>query len=81
LARRLPRCAYFPFGDGARICIGNYFAMMEAVLVLTTIAQRYRLELAPDFKLALLPSVTLRPKRGVKVVLRERIGAAAPFAV
>ena len=77
LARRLPRCAYFPFGDGARICIGNYFAMMEAVLVLTTIAQRYQLELAPDFKLALLPSVTLRPKGGVKVVLRERIGAAA----
>src|SRR5207247_2319539 len=66
LAKRLPRCAYFPFGDGPRICIGNQFAMMEAVLVLATVAQRYRLELVPGFQLELLPSV--RPKHGVSVV-------------
>jgi cytochrome P450 len=72
LAKRLPRCAYFPFGDGPRICIGNHFAMMEAVLVLATVAQRFRLELAPGFKLKLLPSVTLRPKTGVKMVVHER---------
>src|SRR5437879_1275058 len=72
LARRLPRCAYFPFGDGPRICIGNQFAMMEAVLVLATIAPRYRLTLAPGFKLELLPSVTLRPKHGVSMVVGEQ---------
>jgi cytochrome P450 len=72
LARRLPRGAYFPFGDGPRVCIGSQFAMMEAVLILATIAQRFRLELAPDFSLELLPSVTLRPKRGIKMVVRER---------
>jgi cytochrome P450 len=74
LARRLPRGAYFPFGDGPRICIGNQFAMMETVLILATIAQRYRLELAPDYVLELMPSVTLRPKHGVQVVVRRREG-------
>jgi cytochrome P450 len=72
LARRLPRCAYFPFGDGPRICIGNHFAMMEAVLILAAVAQRYRLTLAPGFTLELLPSITLRPKRGVRMVVHER---------
>ena len=72
LARRLPRCTYFPFGDGPRICIGNQFAMMEAILVLATVAQRYRLSLAPGFALELLPSVTLRPKTGVRMVLHSR---------
>jgi cytochrome P450 len=47
LARSLPRGAYFPFGDGPRICIGNQFALMEAVLILTTVVQRYRLTLPP----------------------------------
>src|SRR4051794_5644104 len=45
LAKRLPRFAYFPFGGGPRICVGNRFAMMEAVLILATIVQRFRLEL------------------------------------
>jgi cytochrome P450 len=72
LAKRLPRCAYFPFGDGPRICIGQQFATMEAILTLATIAQRFRLKLAPGFTLDLLPSITLRPKRGVKMVLEER---------
>jgi cytochrome P450 len=77
LAKRLPRCAYFPFGDGPRICIGNHFAMMEAVLILATVIQRYRLALAPDHRLELLPSVTLRPKHGIKMVLHERAGVEA----
>jgi cytochrome P450 len=86
LARRLHRGAYFPFGDGPRICIGNYFALLEAVLVLATVAQRYRLALAPGFKLQLLPSVTLRPKHGVSMVVRDRpargfVGGAAAIPV
>ena len=47
LARRLPRDAYFPFGDGPRVCIGNHFATMEAVLLLSTIVQRFHLTLIP----------------------------------
>ncbi|HEU5115815.1 MAG TPA: cytochrome P450, partial [Isosphaeraceae bacterium] len=45
LAKRLPRYAYFPFGGGPRVCIGNQFALMESVLLLSTIARRFRLEL------------------------------------
>jgi cytochrome P450 len=70
--KQLPRCAYFPFGDGPRVCIGNNFAMMEAVLLMTTIAQRFRLELVPGQTLRLVPSVTMRPRDGVKVVVRKR---------
>jgi cytochrome P450 len=81
LARRLPRCAYFPFGDGPRICIGNHFAMMETVLVLATIAQRFRLELVADFELELLTSVTLRPKHGVPMVVRPRETNGGPGSV
>jgi cytochrome P450 len=72
LARRLPRCAYFPFGDGPRICIGNHFAMLEAILLLATLAQRFRLELAAGENLELVPSITLRPRRGLRMTERER---------
>jgi cytochrome P450 len=72
LARRLPRFAYFPFGGGPRVCIGNRFAMMEAKLVLAVLAQRLRFEVVPETELALLPSVTLRPRRGVRLRLAAR---------
>jgi cytochrome P450 len=73
--KNLPRCAYFPFGDGPRICIGISFAMMEAVLLLSAIAQRFRLELVPGQTLRLVPSVTLRPRDGIKMIVRERKGS------
>jgi cytochrome P450 len=72
LIQRIPRYAYFPFGGGPRICIGNNFALMEATLVLATIAQQYRLRLAPDALITPLPSMTLRPAHGVKMVLSRR---------
>jgi cytochrome P450 len=66
-AATLPRFAYIPFGGGPRICIGNRFAMMEAVLVLATMAQRFRMELAGNQPVVPLPSITLRPKGGIWV--------------
>ena len=59
------RFAYFPFGGGQRICIGRSFAMIEAQLILATIAQQYELDLVPDHPVELEPLVTLRPKYGM----------------
>jgi cytochrome P450 len=72
LIQRIPRYSYFPFGGGPRICIGNQFAMMEATLILATIATKYRLRLAADAVVVPLPTATLRPAHGVKVVLSRR---------
>jgi cytochrome P450 len=69
---RLPRYAYFPFGSGPRVCIGAGFAMMEATLLLATIAQRFHLTLASGHSIEMLPLVTLRPKHGIKMILQER---------
>ncbi len=82
LMKQIPRYAYFPFGGGPRICIGNNFSLMETALLLATIAQKFRLKLAPDANVVPLPTMTLRPEFGVKVILEERqIGRqGAPLA-
>jgi cytochrome P450 len=67
-AKQLPRFAYFPFGGGPRVCIGNRFAMMEAVLILATMVQHFRIERAKGHPVTPLPSITLRPKGGIWVV-------------
>jgi cytochrome P450 len=72
-----PQYAYFPFGGGPRICIGNHFAMLEGVLLLATIAQRTRLELRPGMRLELQPAVTLRPRDGVPMRVHRREPGAA----
>ncbi|WNQ10449.1 cytochrome P450 [Paenibacillus aurantius] len=73
LLKRIPGFAYFPFGGGPRICIGNHFAFMEASLVLATIARRFRLDLAEDHhKVEGEPLVTLRPKHGLRMVAEKR---------
>jgi cytochrome P450 len=72
LAKRLPRFAYFPFGGGPRQCIGNTFALMEATLVLATIAQNFRFRLVAGHKVVPLPSITLRPRHGIRAFLEAR---------
>jgi len=72
LLKRLPRFAYFPFGGGPRQCIGNSFALMEAALLLATIAQKFRLRLVANHPVVPLASITLRPRHGVRVMLESR---------
>ena len=74
-AAKLPRFAYFPFGGGLRVCIGAGFAMMEATLLLATIAQRFRMRLEPNQRIEPLASITLRPRNGIRVELQERVPA------
>ena len=70
--QRLPKYAYFPFGGGPRACIGASFAMMEIILALATIGRRFRLELVKDHPVKIFPAMSLRPKDGVKVVVKNR---------
>ena len=77
----LPRFAYFPFGGGPRVCIGQHFALLEVTLILARFAQAVRFERAPGAKLELAPVITLRPKGPVPFSVRRReppSGSAAP---
>jgi cytochrome P450 len=67
-----PKFSYFPFGAGPRQCIGESFAWMEGVLILTTIGQRWRLRLVPGHRVKTQPLITLRPKFGMKMTLHAR---------
>lgn len=62
--------AFFPFGGGPRLCIGNNFAMMEMQLILLMVIQRFRPTLVPGHPIAIEPLITLRPKHGVMVEMQ-----------
>jgi cytochrome P450 len=70
------RFAYLPFGGGPRVCIGNSLALAEAKTILATIAQRYRVRLAPGRSVEPIGLVTLRSKNGVWVTLEPRSASA-----
>jgi cytochrome P450 len=72
LLDRLPRFAYFPFGGGPRVCIGNSLAMSEIVLVLATVARRFRLEPVRDHDVRPAPGFNLVPRGGLPMIVRRR---------
>lgn len=67
-----PRFAYFPFGGGPRMCIGEDFAWAEGVVLLAVLARRWRLRLVPGHPVALAPRITLRPRYGMRMTLQAR---------
>ena len=67
-----PRFAYMPFGGGPRQCIGHDFAMTEAQIVLATVAQRFKLRLAPGFQVEPKVEFTLKPRDGLKMMFEAR---------
>ena len=67
-----PRFAYLPFGGGPRICIGAQLSLTEVLLLVATIAQRYRLKLVPGQDIVLLHRVTMRPRDGIRMQLERR---------
>jgi cytochrome P450 len=73
-----PKFVYLPFGAGPRQCIGNHFALIEAQLIVATLAQRYRLCLVPGHRVEPWPLITLRPRFGMRMTVERRSVAAAP---
>jgi cytochrome P450 len=67
-----PKFAYFPFGGGARVCIGERFAWMEGVLILAVLGQRWRLRLERGHPVATHARITLRPKHGMRMTAEPR---------
>ncbi len=63
---------YFPFSKGVRSCIGESFAWMEGILLVATLAQKWKLSLMPEQKIGLNPLMTLRPKFGMKMKIEKR---------
>ncbi len=64
-----PKFSYFPFGGGARVCIGEHFAWMEGVLMLATLAHRWKLSLKPGHPVDYRALMTLRPKHGMRMTV------------
>src|SRR6202051_4431998 len=73
---RRAKFTYFPFGAGARQCIGESFAWMEGVLILATLAQKWKLRLVPGHRVEPQPLITLRPKYGMLMQVEQR---SSPF--
>lgn len=67
-----PKFIYLPFGAGPRQCIGNHFAMTEALIIVATLAQRFRLHLASPQLVEPRPLITLRPGNGVRMAIDAR---------
>ncbi len=75
-----PRFAYFPFGGGPRQCIGNYFATIEAQIIIAMVVQRFRTHLVSGHQVRIQPSIPLRPKGGLPVTLERRVKRGAHVA-
>jgi len=72
LAKRIPKYAYYPFGGGQRVCIGNTFALMEAVIILAAVGQKFRFTVMPDARIDVNPQITLLPAHGIPATLISR---------
>jgi cytochrome P450 len=72
-----PKFSYFPFGGGARLCIGERFAWMEGIFVIAVIASRWRLRMAPGQRVDTQARITLRPKYPMRMIVEQRASDAS----
>jgi cytochrome P450 len=75
---KIPRGAYVPFGGGSRICLGMRFGQLEIRVIAEAIAERFRLERRPGFRLEIRQTPTLGPRAGLPMVIRARDGGGTP---
>ncbi len=75
IAAQRPKFSYFPFGGGSRLCIGERFAWMEGVLLLSILAQKWNPKLVPGHRVEHKAMITLRPRYGMQMVLQPRVVA------
>jgi cytochrome P450 len=71
-AGQRPKFAFYPFGAGSRVCIGEHFAMMEGILLLAVLAQRWKLHPVPGQRIEMWPQITLRPRYSIQMELEKR---------
>jgi cytochrome P450 len=71
----LHKFAFFPFGGGSRICMGEPLAWVEGILLLVIILRHWKMDLLPEHPIVLNPLLTLRPKNGMKMILESRDGS------
>ncbi|WGG45589.1 cytochrome P450 [Rossellomorea sp. DA94] len=69
----IPPYAYFPFGGGSRVCIGNHFALQEALVIAALYVQRFNFTISSDHKVECHPLITLRPKGGMFMNVERRV--------
>ena len=67
LAKRIPKFAYYPFGGGQRMCVGDTFALMEVAIILATVGQQYRFTIDPEAVIGIKPQITLLPANAIPV--------------
>jgi cytochrome P450 len=68
-----PTYSYFPFGGGPRRCVGEGFAWMEGILLISSLARNWRMRLVPNHPVETRPVITLRPKHGMRMTLSRRL--------
>jgi cytochrome P450 len=66
------RSAYLPFGGGRRVCIGSSFALMETTLMTAMMSRRFVFDLVPGHPVEPEATLTLRPRKGVRMIARRR---------
>lgn len=71
-APKAVRTSYIPFGTGPRVCVGQGFAMQEAILCLASIVQHFTIEASEGHVPKPIGRVTIRPENGVRLTLRKR---------
>jgi cytochrome P450 len=67
---------YLPFGGGPRVCIGNHYAMLQILMILSELLRRYDFELTPGQTIEARPMVILRPKHGIRMTFTKTIAPA-----